>query len=139
MSENREVVHIHTHTCHSFLDGLSSVEELVARSKELGFDSLAITDHGNIFSWVKAYQACNKAGIKWIAGTEAYLTDDHTNKRRSAHHLIILAENQIGLQNIIRLTTCANRNFYYKPRIDFKDLENHREGLIISNDMAKRW
>ena len=128
---NNEIVHLHCHTNHSFLDGQSSVTDLVARAKELNFDSLAISNHGNIFCWVEAYKACKKAGIKYIFGSEFYLTDVHDVKNRHAHHLIVLAENKIGLNNIIQLTTRANENFYYKPRIDFKDLEQYKEGVIV--------
>ena len=127
----KKVVHLHNHSSHSFLDGQASIKDMVARAVELGLDTLAITNHGNIFAWVEFYQTCNKAGIKPILGCEFYLTDDHEEKSRHAHHLVVLAENEIGLSNIIQLTTRANENFYYKPRIDFKDLERHKEGLIV--------
>jgi len=126
-----EIVHLHNHSSHSFLDGQASIKKMVARAKELGFDSLAITNHGNIFAWVEFYQECKKAGIKPILGCEFYLTDDHDNKHRHAHHLVVLPENQAGLNNIINLTTRANEKSYYKPRIDLKDLEEHKEGLIV--------
>jgi DNA polymerase-3 subunit alpha len=126
-----EIVHLHTHSNHSFLDGQASIKELLARAKELGLDTMAITDHGNIFAWVEFYQKCKKEGIKPILGCEFYMTDDHSNKHRQAHHLIVLAENQIGLNNIIQLTTRANENFYFKPRIDLKDLEEYKEGIIV--------
>lgn len=129
--KTNEIVHLHNHSSHSFLDGQASVKNMVARAKELGFKSLAITNHGNIFAWVEFYQTCKKAGIKPILGSEFYMTDDHDEKKRSAHHLVVLAENKEGMNNIIRLTTRANENFYYKPRIDFKDLEQHKEGLIV--------
>ncbi len=126
-----EVVHLHNHSSHSFLDGQASIKNMVARAKELGLDTLAITNHGNIFAWVEFYQTCKKAGIKPILGSEFYMTDEHDAKHRHAHHLVVLAENEIGLNNIIQLTTRANENFYYKPRIDFKDLERHKEGIIV--------
>jgi DNA polymerase-3 subunit alpha len=128
---NNEIVHLHNHSNHSFLDGQSSIKEMVSRAKELGFDTLAITNHGNIFAWVEFLQECKKAGIKPILGSEFYMTDDHDAKHRQAHHLVILAENEVGLSNIIQLTTKANRNFYYKPRIDFKDIEEHKEGVVV--------
>jgi len=128
----REIVHLHCHTNHSFLDGQSSVKNLVARAKELGMDALAMTNHGNIFGWVEFAKECKKQDIKSLYGCEFYLTDDHANKSRQAHHLVVLAENEIGLNNIIRLTTRANENFYYKPRIDLKDLELHKEGIIVT-------
>lgn len=126
-----EIVHLHNHSSHSFLDGQANVKKMVARAKELGLDSLAITNHGNIFAWVEFYQECKKAGIKPILGSEFYLTDNHEEKNRHAHHLVVLAENEVGLNNIIQLTTRANENFYYKPRIDLKDLERHKEGIIV--------
>lgn len=126
-----EIVHLHNHSSHSFLDGQSSIKNMVARAKELGLDSIAITNHGNIFAWVEFYQECKKNGIKPILGSELYLTDRHDAKHRHAHHLVVLAENQTGLLNIINLTTAANRNFYYKPRIDLEDLERHKEGIIV--------
>jgi DNA polymerase-3 subunit alpha len=126
-----EIVHLHNHSNHSFLDGQASVKNMVARAKELGLDMLAMTDHGNIFGWMKFYQECKKKEIKPILGCEFYLTDDHEAKNRRAHHLVVLAENSVGLNNIIQLTTRANENFYYKPRIDFKDLERHKEGIIV--------
>jgi len=128
---DKKMAHLHCHTRHSFLDGQSSIKKLVARVKELGMESLAVTNHGNIFCCVEFYQECKKVGIKPIMGMEAYLTDDHANKTRHAHHLILLAENEIGWNNIVRLTTRANENTYYKPRIDFKDLAEHKEGLIV--------
>lgn len=126
-----EIVHLHNHSNHSFLDGQASVKNMIARAKELGLDMLAMTDHGNIFGWMKFYQECKKNGIKPILGCEFYLTDDHEAKNRRAHHLVVLAENSVGLNNIIQLTTRANENFYYKPRIDLKDLERHKEGVIV--------
>ena len=130
MTKN-EIVHLHNHSSHSFLDGQASIKNMVARAKELGLDTLAITNHGNIFAWVEFYQTCKKAGIKPILGSEFYMTDEHDEKHRHAHHLVVLAENETGLNNIIQLTTRANENFYFKPRIDFKDLEQHKEGLIV--------
>jgi DNA polymerase-3 subunit alpha len=126
-----EIVHLHIHTRHSFLDGQADVKTQIARAKELGFDQLATTNHGNVFAWVEFYRECKKVGIKPIMGSEFYLTDDHDEKHRHAHHLVVLAENQKGIENIINLTTRANEKFYFKPRIDLKDLEQHKEGLIV--------
>lgn len=131
MTKTNEIVHLHNHSSHSFLDGQASVKNMVARAKELGLDALAITNHGNIFAWVEFYQECKKVGIKPILGSEFYMTDEHDQKNRNAHHLVVLAENETGLNNIIQLTTRANENFFYKPRIDFKDLERHKEGIIV--------
>lgn len=126
-----EIVHLHNHSSHSFLDGQASISDMVKRAKELGLDSLALTNHGNIFGWVEFYKECKKAGIKPILGCEFYLTDEHDKKDRHAHHLVVLPENDVGLSNIIRLTTIANKQFHYKPRIDLSDLESHKDGLIV--------
>jgi len=135
MTETKEIVHLHNHSNHSFLDGQSSVKDMVARAKELELDAIAITNHGNIFAHVEFYKECKKAGIKPILGSEFYLVFDHEEsvdaKARHAHHLVVLAENETGWYNLCRLTTIANRQFYYKPRIDMKALEKHREGLIV--------
>ncbi len=129
--KNREIVHLHNHSNHSFLDGQASIKNMIVRAQELGLDTLAITNHGNIFAHIEFYQTCKKAGIKPILGSEFYLTDAHDNKNRHAHHLVVLPENYEGWLNICRLTTAANRNFYYKPRIDLADLERYKEGLIV--------
>jgi DNA polymerase-3 subunit alpha len=126
-----EIVHLHNHSNHSFLDGQASISEMVKRAKELGLDTIALTNHGNIFGWVEFYKECKKLGIKPILGCEFYLTDEHDKKDRHAHHLVVLPENEIGLMNIIKLTTCANKKWHYKPRIDLADLERHSEGLIV--------
>lgn len=128
---SNEIVHLHNHSHHSFLDGQQPIKEMIERAKELGLDSLAITNHGNIFAWIEFYQECKKAGIKPILGCEFYLTDRHDAKNRHAHHLVVLPENETGLANIIKLTTLANQNFYFKPRIDLGDLEANKEGLIV--------
>jgi DNA polymerase-3 subunit alpha len=127
---NKQPVVLHCHSQHSFLDGMSPVKEMVSRVKELGMDSVALTNHGNIFSWVEFYQECKKQNVKPIMGTEAYFTLRHEDKERHAYHLVLLAENQEGLNNIIRLTTRANQKSYYKPRIDLSDLEQYKEGVI---------
>ncbi len=128
---SKEIVHLHNHSNHSFLDGQASIDNMIARAKELGLDTIALTNHGNIFGWVEFYKACQKAGIKPITGCEFYLTDDHDQKHRHAHHLVVLPQSEVGLSNIIKLTTIANRKFHYKARIDLNDLEQHKEGLII--------
>jgi len=129
--QTKEIVHLHNHSHHSFLDGQASITEMVARAKELGLDAIALTNHGNIFGWVEFYKECKKAGIKPILGCEFYLTDEHDKKERHAHHLVVLPENEAGLLNIVKLTTIANKKWHYKPRIDFADLEKHKEGLIV--------
>lgn len=103
---------------------------MVARAKELGMDSIALTNHGNIFAVPEFYQECKKQGIKPIIGSEVYYTPDHDAKERHAYHLILICENETGWENLVKLTTRANEMFYFKPRIDFKDLQKHSDGLI---------
>lgn len=126
----KQPVILHCHSQHSFLDGMSSTKEMVGQAKALNMEALAITNHGNIFAFVEFQKECQKQGIKSILGMEIYLTPNHSEKERHAYHLVLLAENQTGLSNLIKLTTLANRNFYFKPRVDFNDLKNHSNGLI---------
>jgi DNA polymerase III subunit alpha len=127
----KQPIPLHNHSNHSFLDGMSSIKEMLDRAKTIGIDAIAITNHGNIFAIPEQYEECKKRGIKPILGTEAYLTESHDRKSRHAHHIVLLAENEVGWGNIVRLTTRANQNFYYKPRIDLGDLEEFKEGVIV--------
>ena len=128
--------HLHTHTHYSLLDGLTKVDELVARTKELGMDAVAITDHGVMYGAVEFYQKAKKAGIKPIIGCEIYITEDMHDKTpgrgmKSYYHLILLAKNNVGYQNLIKLVTASHlEGFYYKPRIDHNLLRQHSEGLV---------
>jgi DNA polymerase-3 subunit alpha len=127
--------HLHVHTEYSLLDGMCSIAKLVARAKELGMDSLAITDHGVMYGVIEFYQAAKEAGIKPIIGCEIYIASgSHLSKTtgdRNNYHLILLAKNQAGYQNLIQLTTKAHlEGFYYKPRVDKELLEQHKDGLI---------
>src|SRR5262245_38012040 len=102
-------VHLHTHSHYSLLDGMSKIPDLVAKAKELGMTSLAITDHGNLYGAVEFYQACTKAGIKPILGVEAYIAPgDHTDKNNTGtngedryYHLILLVKNETGWKNLL--------------------------------------
>ncbi len=133
-------VHLHTHTHYSLLDGLTRVDELVDRVKELGMDSVAITDHGVMYGVIEFYQKAKKAGIKPIIGCEIYVTENMRDKRPNSgvsgrngnyYHLVLLAENNIGYKNLIKITTAAHlEGFYYKPRVDKEFLREHSEGLI---------
>jgi DNA polymerase-3 subunit alpha len=135
--QSSDYVHLHNHTHHSLLDGLQKIPDLVAHVKELGMDAVAMTDHGTLSGAIEFYQACKAAGIKPIIGMEAYVaqrkhTDKDPQKDKARFHLIILAMNQVGYQNLMRLSTTANLDgFYYKPRIDHDLLEKYNEGLII--------
>ncbi|MFP4396034.1 MAG: DNA polymerase III subunit alpha, partial [Anaerolineales bacterium] len=130
-----DFVHLHTHTEFSLLDGLSSPRELANYAVELGMDALAITDHGVMFGVVDFYQACQAAGIKPIIGIEAYVarTSRHSRNRDDGkpYHIVLLAQNQTGYQNLLALTSLAQlEGFYYKPRIDKETLAQHSAGVI---------
>ena len=129
-------VHLHVHSHYSLLDGLAKIDQIVTRTKELGMDAIALTDHGNLYGAVEFYKKAKKAGIKPIIGVETYVAPyGHLNKRpkmdEKRFHLILLAKNEIGWKNLIKLVTIANlEGFYYKPRIDRELLEKYHEGLI---------
>lgn len=128
--------HLHTHTEYSLLDGEASIKKLVARVKELGMDSCAITDHGSMYGVVDFYREAKSQGIHPVIGCEVYMAPrsrfnkvhDIDNK---TSHLILLAENQKGYKNLIKLVSAGYIDgFYYKPRIDFEMLKEHSEGII---------
>lgn len=126
--------HLHVHTEYSLLDGAARISELVERVKELNMDSVAITDHGNMYGVIEFYKKCTAAGIKPIIGMEAYVApktiSDKTGMRENAH-LILLCKNEKGYKNLIKLSSIAFVDgFYYRPRIDYDLLEKHSEGLI---------
>ena len=128
--------HLHVHTEYSLLDGMSRISELPAYAKELGMDSVAITDHGAMFGVVDFYKACKKEGIKPIIGCEVYtatrtLYDKEIDKDRYHGHLILLAENETGYKNLIKIVSKGyTEGFYFKPRIDKNVLREHAEGII---------
>jgi len=127
--------HLHVHTEYSLLDGMCRIHQLVSRAREMGMDSLAITDHGVMHGVIEFYEAAREAGIKPIIGCEVYVAED-SRLRRSArdknnYHLVLLAKNQTGYLNLIQLTSRAHlEGFYYKPRLDKELLEQYHEGLI---------
>jgi len=127
-------VHLHTHSHYSLLDGLSKIDDLVARVKELGMDALALTDHGVLYGAVEFYKKAAKAGVKPILGIETYVAPRDRWSREPGeryHHLILLAENNAGWHNLIKLSTKAHlEGFYYKPRIDKELLREYHQGLI---------
>ena len=127
--------HLHVHTEYSLLDGMCRIPQLVARAKELGMDSLAITDHGVMYGVIEFYEAAREVGIKPIIGCEVYVAPDSLSSRsagdKNNYHLVLLAKDQTGYQNLIQLTTKAHlEGFYYKPRVDKELLEQHHQGLI---------
>lgn len=137
-----DYVHLHNHTHHSLLDGLTKVDGLVDRVKNLGMNACAITDHGTMSGAVEFYKAATKSDIKPIIGIEAYVAsrsrfDRDPAKDKARYHLIILAMNNTGYQNLMLLSSKANlEGMYYKPRIDRELLEKHNEGLIILSACA---
>ncbi len=128
--------HLHVHTEYSLLDGAARIDKVVKRAKELGMDSLAITDHGVMFGVVDFYKECQKQGIKPIIGCEVYTAarsrhqkDSVKDKRQG--HLILLAKNNEGYKNLVKIVSIGyTQGLYYKPRIDKEVLREHREGLI---------
>ena len=130
-----EFVHLHLHTDYSLLDGACDVEKLVKRVSEIGQTAVAMTDHGNIYGTVHFVDAAEKAGVKPIVGCELYVCkkDDHRAPPEgdTYNHLLVLAENEEGYKNLIKITSEASRyGFYYKPRISKKFLAEHSKGLI---------
>ncbi len=131
-----DFTHLHVHTEFSLLDGLGRINDLVSEASALGFDSLAITDHGALYGAVAFYQAATQRGIKPIIGIETYvarrsMTDREGKADAQPFHLVLLAKNWTGYQNLCRLVTDAHLDgYYYKPRIDHDHLAKHSEGLI---------
>ena len=131
--------HLHTHTEYSELDGLSKISALAARAKMLGQESLAITDHGNLYGAIEFYQACQREGIRPVLGMEAYVAPgertDRSDGREAASnsfHLVLLAQNEAGWRNLIQLSTRAHlEGFYYRPRVDRELLAAYSEGIIV--------
>jgi DNA polymerase-3 subunit alpha len=129
-------VHLHVHSEFSLLDGLARLPDLCRRAAESGMEALALTDHGSMYGTIKFSHAANAAGIKPIYGCEVYQAARRMHQRdaqkdRRSFHLVLLAENQVGYQNLMELVTRAHLDgFYYKPRIDKELLAQHAEGLI---------
>ena len=138
--------HLHLHSEYSLLDGAIKIDDLFERVKELGMNSVAITEHGNMHAVVKKFQAAKKAGVKLIFGAEPYVVEDinFKGKKESRYHLILLAKNMTGYKNLIKLISEAGNSdcFYYRPRINKEMLRKYSEGLVcmsacIANDVAK--
>ena len=124
-------VHLHIHSEFSLLDGANRIKDLPARGKELGMDSIALTDHGVMFGVVDFYKECKKQGVKPIIGCEVYVAprtrfDKEPNIDNHYYHLILLAKNETGYKNLTHLVSMGfTEGFYYKPRIDYEILENY--------------
>jgi DNA polymerase III subunit alpha len=137
-ASSHEFVHLHVHSEYSLLDGMGKINQLVGRAKELGMPALAITDHGGMYGAIEFYLAAKAAGIKPIIGVEAYVArrsmTDREAEDKSSAHLLMLARDYTGYQNLIKLVSAAQLDgFYYKPRIDKELLARHSEGLILTS------
>ncbi|MBM7565414.1 DNA polymerase III subunit alpha [Paenibacillus sacheonensis] len=136
MNVGREFVHLHVHSEFSLLDGAARIKDLVEAAAAQGMKALALTDHGVMYGAVPFYKACLAKGIKPIIGCEVYLTtgsrfDKGTRKDNPIYHLILLAKNETGYRNLMKLSSIGHlEGFHYKPRIDFEVLRTHAEGLI---------
>ena len=137
-----DFVHLHNHTFHSVLDGLTKIHDLVDKVKELGMEAAAVTDHGTMSGILDYYKTAKKAGIKPIIGIETYVAtrsrfDRDPGKDKQRFHLTVLAMNNTGFHNLMKLSTRANlEGMYYKPRIDHELLEELNEGLIVLSGCA---
>jgi len=136
-----DFVHLHAHSAYSLLDGLGRVPDLVNAAVSQNMTALALTDHGTMFGAVEFYSKAREAGIKPIIGCEVYVSDRPLEEKGSpdshTYHLVLLAENEVGYRNLIRLTTDAHlRGFYRKPRVDHALLEAHSDGVICLSACA---
>ncbi len=134
---NQKFTHLHVHSHYSLLDGLAKIDDLIERAKELGMDSLALTDHGVMYGSVEFFIKAKEAGIKPIIGCEMYLTagsrhsKNNTREDKTRYHLTLLVRNEQGYKNLMKLVSIAHlEGFYYKPRIDKKVLKKYSEGLV---------
>lgn len=129
-------VHLHTHSHYSLLDGLSKIDDLIKKAKEYGMPAIGLTDHGNMYGAVEFYKKCTKAGLNPVIGVEAYMAERtrfdkeaHTDSKR--YHLTLLAKNNAGYKNLLKMVTKANlEGYYYKPRMDMDLLAENSEGVI---------
>ena len=129
--------HLHVHTEYSLLDGSGKIKEMVQQTKKLGMDSLAITDHGVMFGVIDFYKTCEEEGIKPIIGCEVYVAPNSRFDRELGtseeryYHLVLLAENNRGYQNLMKIVSKGFlEGYYYKPRVDYEVLKEYHEGII---------
>ena len=129
--------HLHVHTEYSLLDGSNKIKEYVKRVKELGMNSAAITDHGVMYGVIDFYRAAKEAGINPVIGCEVYVAPNSrfdketTGGEERYHHLVLLAENNIGYANLVKIVSKGfTEGYYYRPRVDFEVLEKYHEGII---------
>ena len=140
---SKSFVHLHVHSHYSLLDGMAKIGELVKKAKELGMPALALTDHGNMYGAVEFYEKAREAGIKPIIGVEAYVAEDHKEKGSNGGksdrpcHLVLLARNEEGYRNLLKITSIAHlEGFYYKPRVDKNILRRYSKGLVVLSACA---
>ena len=133
---SKEFCHLHLHTEYSLLDSSAKIKKLIARAKELGMKSIAITDHGVMYGCVAFYKEAVANGIKPILGCEVYVAAKSMNikvadKENSTNHLVLLVKNEVGYENLMKIVSAASIDgFYYKPRVDHEYLKSHSEGII---------
>jgi DNA polymerase III subunit alpha len=131
--------HLHVHSTYSLLDGFSKIKKLVQRTAEMGMPAVALTDHGTMFGVIEFFDEAKKAGVKPIIGLETYMaarrmSDRDVNYDKKSSHLVLLAENQTGYQNLLKIASAAQlEGFYYNPRIDHEYLAEHSDGLIATS------
>jgi DNA polymerase III subunit alpha len=131
-----DFTHLHVHSEYSLLDGQSRIQRLIAATKAGGMHALALTDHGGMYGSIEFYKACKAAGIKPILGVEGYLAPSIEEKtgRYEYNHLLLLARNQTGYHNLLKLTSIAHtRGYHYRPRVDKRVLAEHAEGLLVTS------
>lgn len=128
---NKNITHLHLHTEYSLLDGVGKIDEYLERCKELGMNSIGITDHGNMFGAIEFYKAAIKKGIKPVIGIETYLGEKSDTEKRKSTHLILLAKNNQGYKNLLKISSYGYiEGFYHKPRVSKEFLESHSNGVI---------
>ena len=134
-----DFVHLHVHSHYSLLDALPKIDELVDHAKKLGYKSLALTDHGNMYGTIEFYEACQKAGIKPIVGMEAYLVAgsrfDKNNRDEKIYHQVLLALDNVGYKNLMKLASLASlEGFSDKPRLDKELLRQYTQYVFLKSN-----
>ncbi|KKT14474.1 MAG: polymerase III alpha subunit protein [Candidatus Yanofskybacteria bacterium GW2011_GWF2_43_596] len=130
------LTHLHLHSHYSLLDGLSRIDEIVNRAKELNMPAIGLTDHGVMYGAIEFYKKAKKAGIKPLIGCEIYIAENGMRDKRAGiddkrYHLLLIAENNVGYKNLIKIVSAAHLDgFYYKPRVDKELLRKYSEGII---------
>lgn len=136
MNDNTKFTHLHVHSDISLIDGVCKVGEIASKCAEMGMNHIALTDHGTMGGAIKFYESCKRNSVKPIIGCESYFCHDMNDKTKNSknYHLLLLAKNNIGYKNLMKLVTISNlEGFYRKPRFDFETLSKYSEGLIVSS------